>query len=148
VSGVLAGLTRGALAGLMGTSAMTVFMAVARAAGWMRTPAPAEITSNAEARAGVREEIRGPAFTASWLFAHFGYGAAWGAAYALLRPLLPGPPVASGLLFGGALWALGYLGVMPAMGLYPPPERDDPARAVALVAAHAVYGLTTAGAAR
>lgn len=131
----------GSYAGLLGTAAMTLFMELGHVAGWATTLAPTEITANIEARAGVRDDLRGLAFTATWLASHFAYGAAWGAAYTLLRPLLPRSPIAAGLLFGGAVWALGYLGLMPSLRLYPTVRRDDPSRVATMVIAHAVYGV-------
>ncbi|MGE5617771.1 MAG: DUF1440 domain-containing protein [Sphingomonadaceae bacterium] len=90
---------------------------------------------------GLGEELS--AYTATWLAAHFAYGTAWGVIYALLRPLLSRSPVAAGILFGGALWTLSYLGLMPALGLYPRPKEDHPSRVVTMIAAHAVYGVAT-----
>ena len=50
----------------------------------------------------------------------------------------------AGLLFGGGVWALAYLGIMPALGLYPPVDQEHPMRQATLIAAHAAYGITTA----
>ena len=56
---------------------------------------------------------RGPGWPAAGLGLHMLNGAAFGAAYALLRPLIPGPPLAAGM--GAALaehlafWPLGAL---------------------------------------
>lgn len=136
-------LARGAVAGLAGTAAMTVAIAIGHAGKPTRTPAPAEITSNVELKVGVRERFSLPAFTASWLAAHFAYGMGWGAGYALLRPLLPRSTAIAGLLYGGGLWALSYLGLMPALGLYPRPKEDYPSRVATMIAAHALYGVTT-----
>jgi hypothetical protein len=78
---------------------------------------------------------------------HFGFGAAAGATYALLvgdrRPSL-----ASGLLFGTAVWALSYAGWVPALDIMPAPSRDRPMRPEVMLAAHWVYGASLARALR
>ena len=79
------------------------------------------------------------------LGAHFAFGAVPGALGALARPLAAGAPTpAFGLLFGMVVWAAAYLGLMPALGLYPWPHQDRPARRRTMILAHAVYGLTFA----
>jgi xanthosine utilization system XapX-like protein len=56
---------------------------------------------------------RGGAWPAAGLTLHLANGAAFGAVYALLRPLFPGPPVLAGATAGMAehvgLWSLGRL---------------------------------------
>ena len=53
---------------------------------------------------------RGPAWPAAGLAAHVTYGAAFGAAYALARPFIPGPPqvaaVVAAMAEHGATWPL------------------------------------------
>lgn len=138
----------GSLAGLVGTAAMSLVIAAGRATRLFWTPPPKLITANVERRAGVRQKLPRPAFDASWIAAHLGYGMASGALYSLLRSLLPASPVAAGLLYGGAVWSVSYLGLMPSLGLYPWPEDDSRSRMAVMIAAHAVYGVTTAEAAR
>ena len=141
-------LLRGGLAGLAGTAAMSGLMAAGHAAGLLGTPPPEVITERVQEAAGVRDDLPEPAFTASWVAAHAAFGAAAGAGYAVVRPLLPASALAAGLLWGGAVWAVSYLGLMPALGLYPPPGRDAPGRVGVMVAAHGVYGVTVASAER
>ena len=81
---------------------------------------------------------------ARWVAAHLGFGAGAGIAYALGRSLFPRSRVLSGLAFGGAVWGISYVGLMPALGLYPAPDEDDPSRTAVMIAAHAVYGVTLA----
>src|SRR3954464_13920352 len=56
---------------------------------------------------------RGPAWPAAGLGVHVGNGAVVGAAYALARPLVPGPPVVAGITAAMAehfgFWPLGIL---------------------------------------
>jgi putative membrane protein len=123
---------------------MTLVIETGRAAGWVRTPPPEEITANVAERAGEEPSRQNPAFQAAWLAAHLGYGAACGALYALVRPLLPRSDVAAGLLFGGAVWGVSYLGLLPALELFPPAQDDSPRRQAMMIAAHAVYGVALA----
>ncbi len=135
----------GAAAGFAATVPMTAVIAGGRAAGWLRTPPPVEITENVAELAGEDPDIDSAEFQAGWLAAHFGYGAVCGAAYAKVRPALPCPDAVSGLLFGGAVWGISYLGLLPALRLFPPAKKDSPRRQAVMIAAHAVFGLSLAG---
>ena len=44
------------------------------------------------------------------------------------------------MAFGLGVWAVSYLGWIPALGLLPPPYRDNPRRAWTTLTAHLVYG--------
>jgi hypothetical protein len=139
----------GAAAGALGTLAMSAAMAAGhRLARPAARPAPEEITENVEERAGVRDDLPEPAFEASWVAAHFAYGAACGALYAVARPRPAASALAEGLAFGGLVWAVSYLGLLPALGLHPWPEDDSKARMGVMIAAHAVFGVATAAAER
>lgn len=140
-------LVRGSVAGLLATGAMTVALYAAKAAGLLQTPPPKEITGRAQAHAGVSPaEEPEEAFTLSWVAAHLGFGMAGGAVYAHIKGLIPGDAWQRGLLYGGAVWTVSYLGLMPSLGLYPWPSEDSTTRTAALIAAHAVYGQTLAAA--
>jgi uncharacterized membrane protein YagU involved in acid resistance len=106
---------------------------------------PKEIAENVEEAIGVRSYLPQSTFEASWATLHFGYGTASGVAYAFTqkvfdrdRPFLFGP------LFGTLLWAVGYCGWLPMLGLYPPPARLPKPKVTANILAHAVYGTATA----
>lgn len=71
-----------------------------------------------------------------------GYGLAFGAAYAMLRPR-GGPTVQDGLILGAACWAAGYLGWLPAMGLIPPVWRQKAPQVIGPAAEHLAYGVAT-----
>lgn len=140
-------LLRGAVAGLLGTAAMTPVIGLG-AIGWGKPPSPAQITANVERKTGVDETPRDdPGFTPEWLAAHLTFGTSWGVAFALARPWLPSSNVAAGLLWGGAIWVINYGAVLPALGLYPRPSRDETWRELAMIAAHGVYGTMLAEAA-
>jgi hypothetical protein len=54
-----------------------------------------------------------------------------------------GPPLADGVILGVATWATGYLGWLPAAGLMPPVWQQTAPQAIAPIAEHALYGITT-----
>ncbi|MBW3631671.1 MAG: DUF1440 domain-containing protein [Chloroflexi bacterium] len=137
-------LVRGAVAGLAATVPMTVVIGAGRAAGFLHTPPPVEITENVAEQAGEDPDRGSPAFQVGWLSAHLGYGAACGAVYALMRPRLPRSDIAAGLLFGGAVWSISYMSLMPALNLYPPAKVDSRWRQAVMIAAHAVFGTSLA----
>jgi putative membrane protein len=134
-------IVRGGLAGLLATIPMTLVIALGRVAGWLHTPPPQTITARIAQRTTEAHPPRqSPGFQIVWLAAHHAYGAAGGALFAVLRPLLPRSDLAAGLLFGGAVWGVSYLGVMPALKLFPPAQDDSWRRQAVMIAAHAVYG--------
>jgi hypothetical protein len=133
----------GALAGIAGTFAMT---AAARAMhrglpAPERYPLPPrEIIEGVlpgVARHGAEERGR----QTTTLAAHFGYGAATGAIYAVLRPrgdILPG--AAYGLL----VWTVSYFGIMPGLGILKPAHAHPGRRNALMIAAHLIWGSTMA----
>jgi uncharacterized membrane protein YagU involved in acid resistance len=73
--------------------------------------------------------------------AHFGYGAATGALYALLGPR---GSILSGAAYGVLVWVVSYFGIMPGLRILRP-AHDHPWRRTALmIAAHLVWGGTLA----
>ena len=131
----------GALAGIAGTFAMT---AAARAMHH-RLPAPERYPLPP------REIIEGmlPGVPKDWaeergrqtttLAAHFAYGAATGALYALFRPkgdILPG--AAYGLL----VWTVSYFGIMPGLRILKPAFAHPGRRNALMIVAHLVWGST------
>jgi uncharacterized membrane protein YagU involved in acid resistance len=138
-------LVRGAVAGSIATGTMSCLMFGGKAAGLLVTPPPKEITHRAGEGAGVEpHKVSKPAFTASWLAAHLGFGVGCGMLFTFLKPLFPGRVIAPGLVYGGLVWGVSYLGVLPALGLYPLPSRDSGSRTAVMIAAHAVFGITLA----
>jgi uncharacterized membrane protein YagU involved in acid resistance len=133
----------GALAGIAGTFAMT---AAARAMH-RRLPAaeryslpPREIiegTLPAVAKRSLEEHGR----QTTTLAAHFGYGAATGALYALVGPrsgILPGAA------YGVLVWTASYFGIMPGLRILRPAHEHPLRRNALMIAAHLVWGSTMA----
>ncbi len=75
---------------------------------------------------------------------HYGYGIAWGAAFALAaRAYGPRAPVATGAAFGAALWLLSDEVLVPLLHFSRPPTRYPPSMHLKGLAAHLVYGVAT-----
>jgi hypothetical protein len=64
--------------------------------------------------------------------------------FAAIRPVLPRSDLVAGLLFGGAVWGVSYISLMPSLNLYPSAEDDSNQRQAVMIAAHAVFGTALA----
>ena len=137
---------RGAAAGAAATFPMTLVMAAlhGRLPARQRTPLPPRlITEDLTERAGFSpREVRRPLV---WL-GHFGYGALCGALASPLLGRAPGP--GAGVLFGAAVWAASYFGLVPALGLRPSGPRETPERNGLMLIAHLAFGAALAAALR
>ena len=136
-------LVDGALGGVAGTATMSALMLAAQRAGLMGQQPPEKIAEAAVHRAGVRG-LSGGQQNALAVAGHFGFGASMGMAFGLLHRRLGRrvPAVVGGGLFGVAVWAGAYRGVVPALGIMPHPETDRPGRPTSMVLAHVVWGAT------
>jgi uncharacterized membrane protein YagU involved in acid resistance len=74
---------------------------------------------------------------------HFVYGAGCGA---LLAAAGPNVGRAGGAMAGGAVWLTSYMGWIPALGVLEPATRHPVRRNAAMIAAHLVWGWSTAAA--
>jgi uncharacterized membrane protein YagU involved in acid resistance len=136
----------GAIGGFVGTMAMTAAMRRMHA----RLPAkdayplpPREIVDSAAGKA----KVTLPGETAKDIStaAHFAYGAAVGA---VIGALNPEPSKKTGALTGVAVWLASYMGWIPAVGILEPATRHPRRRNGLMIAAHLVWGLSTAAAMR
>jgi putative membrane protein len=109
---------------------------------------PRKITMNLADALGVKHGLSRPQRTGATLAAHFSYGSAMGAVFGLLGPRVPGfqehagARVASGIGWGLVVWALSYLGVLPALDLHRSATREPAERNLLMVLAHVVWGAT------
>ena len=131
-------LLRGAVAGTVATGLMSALMIAARKAGLMGAMPPEKITARFLDRAGIRRSREQQDALATAF--HFAFGAGGGALYAAALRRAPLPPILRGMAFGTAIWAVSYMGWVPALGIMPPPDRDRPGRPVAMLLGHLVYG--------
>ena len=143
----------GAAGGTVATLAMSVLMLAGGALGLMGTQPPRRVVDK------VADEVTpGPtdpgatdpdARDAAASMLHVAIGAVAGALFALGRSASeatrsPSRGPLLGAVFGLAFWAVNYMALAPALNLLPPATRDRPGRPPVMVAAHLVYGLTSA----
>ena len=138
----------GALAGLAATGPMTLAMKLMheQLPREERYPLPPrQVTEGLAAKAGVSEHLdEEEREVATWV-SHFAYGAACGALYgAVSGERIDGHPLLAGAGFGLAVWAGSYLGWLPAAGILSSATEHPPRRNALMIAAHAVWGVTTA----
>ncbi len=133
----------GCLAGFAATLPMTAAMV------WLhrRLPAeerdplpPQEITQEASKDVGLDQHMDREGRLGLTMAAHFAFGTTAGGVYGLLNEKMPLPPALRGATYGLAVWAVNYLGLLPAIGLYRPPSHEPPRRKALMMAAHLVWG--------
>jgi hypothetical protein len=139
-----------ALAGLVGTVAMTTLMrpGLARMLPEEATPRtflPRKIVGAGLEALGVRTPTSAPAEIGLSAVAHLGYGASMGAVLAALPggPHL-GRPVLQGAAFGLAVWAASYQGWIPLLRIQPATTQKPPPKWLVPIGSHLVFGITTA----
>jgi hypothetical protein len=154
---------RGSLAGLAATVTMSASMLALQKLGALGRLPPQIITDDALAAAGVRGKAPRSAEKALGTLAHFGFGAVAASIFELVRTQRARrrsivarafgaptrkPPYALGVAYGGLVWTVSYMGWVPALGIMPPAHEDRPARPLAMILAHVVWGATLASALR
>jgi uncharacterized membrane protein YagU involved in acid resistance len=140
------GILVGAAAGVAATVPMTFVMETLheRLPGEPPRPLPPrEVTEGFAVKAGVHRELDERDMQQLTLAAHFGYGAACGAAFGLIAPRTVPRAMAAGMAFGLGVWAGSYLGWLPALGVRQPATQDPLARSGLMMAAHMVWGAAT-----
>jgi uncharacterized membrane protein YagU involved in acid resistance len=155
-TGLPATVTRGLVAGLAGTAAMTLYQeAVARARGrsalaenlreprtWAEAPAPAQLAKKVSEGVLHQRVVKrqAPLITNAM---HWAYGVSLGIAYGLTVSRLRVPALASGAAFGTAVWGVAY-GMLSPLGIYEAPWRY-PAKTLGIdLSYHLVYGVGVA----
>lgn len=83
------------------------------------------------------KKVAGPAM-------HYAMGATSGAIYGMAAEFQPALTVGGGAPFGAAVWLMADEVAVPSLGLSGPPWESPVATHVQALAAHFVYGLTTA----
>jgi hypothetical protein len=113
--------------------------------GWEHAPAPALVAKRLLESIGKRELL--PRYARLLNNAtHWGFGLAAGAGYGLVMSFRK-PTVWSGLPFGAAVWATGYV-VLPRLGVYQDIWHYDLKTLEQDLSAHLVFGTATAAAFR
>lgn len=137
----------GALAGAVATLAHTAVMFVLhpRLPHARRQPLPPlAITSEIAQRTGVETAQRGAGLKVATIASHFGFGAAAGSLYGPVEARLRGDRTLIGVGYGLAVWALSYLGWIPALRILPPATQHSAQRNVMMILAHVAWGAALA----
>lgn len=140
---------RDACAGALATVPMTIFMLTTQRflPGEQRYALPPEIiTRDLAHRVHIKPFLNKKQIRVATLFAHFGYGSAMGVVYHFVWRWLPGrekrrvlAPL-QGLLYGFAVWAGSYLGLLPLLRISASGQREPGRRNLMMIAAHEVWG--------
>jgi hypothetical protein len=143
-------MARGALAGMAGGAALWVTERLGRA-----TVLPAGTPAGGHAEQAVRfvaqergADLGGAAAAAAGLGVQLAYCAILGAAYGTLRRRVELPAVADALLLAGVAYvaALSGGGIVPRLGVAPPPLEQDLGTTAVDFGAHLAFGIATASA--
>lgn len=133
-------LLKGFMAGMLATLPMTACM-------WMfghrRKLPPVEITENLQEKTDLPETEPGDmpsGFSPLSLTLHFLYGGLCGGIYQALSPNVPGKPVVKGLGYGTLVWSGNYLGLLPALRLYPTPDKKPAKISGVMILSHLIWG--------
>lgn len=132
------------MAGVVATAAMSVVMLAAKRVGLTGQLPPERIGDEVLETLTDQPSKQSRESAASLL--HFAFGAAAGAVLGALvgRRRSGMVTMAIGVAYASAVWAVSYLGWVPALNLMPPATRDRPGRAWVMLAAHWVYGAVAA----
>jgi len=135
----------GAIAGVIATLPMTLFMLLMGRIlpKWQHYDLPPEkITDELAERAGVKEHLEKPERIAVALMAHMGYGAATGTLYPLFAKGVSFSAMLKGIVFGLGVWAVSYLGLLPALQMKTTAQQEPLQRNLLMIAAHIIWGAT------
>src|SRR5437867_3847889 len=92
-----------------------------------------------------REQVPANVETVAAKSLALGYGMTAGALYGALRPR-PGNLLADGTALGLGIWAVGYLGWLPALGLMPSVQQQETEQVAGPIAQHIIFGIATVAA--
>jgi hypothetical protein len=141
---------KGALAGLIGGAAMMMAMKIEQKVllpeGQSMEPPPKALVETLAEKAGIDLEDRQA--TIAGMGVHMGYSAMWGALFGVVQDRMHPPSALHGLLLGGLVYAANFpsFGLLPKLGVLPPPSLQPLSEAPVPAGAHVVYGLATAAA--
>jgi uncharacterized membrane protein YagU involved in acid resistance len=101
---------------------------------------PREIVEALAVKAGISRQLSERDVQNLTLGAHFGYAALTGALYGVMAPRRGLPAIGAGVAFGLCVWAVSYLGWLPAAGVRQPVRYDPRARTTLMMGGHMVWG--------
>ncbi len=141
---------KGALAGLIGGAVMMMAMKAEQKVllpeGQQMEPPPKKLVETLAENQGI--ELSDTQSMAAGMGVHMGYSAVWGAVFGVVQNRLHPPDLLRGLLLGGLVYAADFpeWGLLPQMGVLPPPSQQPIEKAAIPAGAHLVFGLATAAA--
>ena len=149
---IAANMTRGAVAGIGATLALSAMSSALYAAEsrpnrwreeWARKGKSANRVAVDRLASAAGVDLTKAQTEAAEGALHFGIGGGSGAVYGAIRPHVPVHPIVRGLGFGATLWAVADEGLNPALGLTPGPTAFPwQAHARGLVS-HLTFGVAT-----
>jgi len=134
---------KGAFAGCIATAPMTaVMLAMHR---YLHAPPrptvpPKKIAMGLASRVGLKRKMDEPERRGFAWVSHFGFGTAMGTVYGPLAKQVPLPFAVKGPAFGLVVWAVSYLGWLPALDLPGAATEQSTRRNVMMIVAHLVWG--------
>ncbi len=134
----------GAIAGLAATLPMSLVMMKGhrKRSQWNPLP-PRQITAATIDSVGLDESVSEETEAALTVLNHFAYGASMGGLYGVLADRRsPVAGITTGVCYGVGVWAISYLGWLPATGLYRSAAEDSRERNLLMLGAHVVWGGT------
>ncbi len=141
---------KGALAGMIGGAVMMMAMKAEQKLllpkGQQMEPPPKKLVETLAEKQGI--ELSDTQAMAAGMGVHMGSSALWGAVFGVVQNRLHPPDLLHGLLLGGLVYATTFpeWGLLPKMGVLPPPPQQSMEKAAIPVGAHVVFGLATAAA--
>jgi uncharacterized membrane protein YagU involved in acid resistance len=135
----------GALAGMIATFPMTVFMLVTHQLlpSWQKYALPPErITKKLVKRVSGGKRMNKAQQVGVTLLLHFGYGSNMGMLYAPIARKVQLPPALKGAIFGLLVWFGSYVGIAPVINLPDAAPKQPLQRKAMMIAAHLVWGST------
>ncbi len=103
---------------------------------------PRLITMSLARKVGQLHELNEPRRTIAANLAHYGYGASVGSIFGLFAPRNLAASALAGAGYGLLVWAISYLGLLPALELYPSATIAPRRRNMLMVVAHLIWGAT------
>jgi hypothetical protein len=133
--------SKGALAGLVATVALTGLRKAWAKLGLVFETAPMQVVDRME-EVGIVDDPSPVGRRLLTVFAHFAYGAGTGAAFGLLRSEkgTPTDEAAVGSALGVLAWGAGWSSWLPLTGVHRPPWAQKTPRVLLPVVDHAVFG--------
>lgn len=140
-------IVQGAVSGLLATVPMTAVMTMGhRQLPWHeRKPLPPRpITMNVAKAVGLYGHLNEEQKSQMAMAAHYGYGAAAGALFGALSSERSTPGTGKGIVLGLAVWAVSYLALLPALGIFKAASHEPIRRNLLMILAHIVWGISLA----